>query len=431
MPAWHRGSSSSVRRVTTDAVIEALRNALLADPSNHAVRSHLAELLVGAGRDEEALEEAAKVLAAEPDNIGALRTAATAAAAAGQASRAAGYARLADALAPGDGGESHHGPGDFAMVVPDTAEELLEGWVESEALVEPEIGRLSRATITLSDVGGLADVKRRLELSFLAPMRNPELRVQFGKSLRGGLLLWGPPGCGKTFIARALAGELGANFYEVGLSDVLDMYVGNSERNLSSIFDAARRNRPCVLFFDEIDALGQKRSHLRHGGAALRGVVNQMLAELDGASSDNEGIFVLAASNHPWDVDSALLRPGRLDRTVLVLPPDLEAREAVLRLHLRGRPTESIDFRGLAKATDGLSGADLALACEQAAEAAMEASIESATVRPITQHQLAQAVRSIRPSIGEWLETAKNYAMYGNDSGAYDELAAYLKRRRR
>lgn len=420
-----------MRRVTTDAVIEALRNALLADPSNHAVRSHLAELLVDAGRDEEALEEAAKVLAAEPDNIGALRTAATAAAAAGQASRAAGYARLADALAPGDGGESHHGHGDFAMVVPDTAEELLEGWVESEALVEPEIGRLSRATITLSDVGGLADVKRRLELSFLAPMRNPELRVQFGKSLRGGLLLWGPPGCGKTFIARALAGELGANFYEVGLSDVLDMYVGNSERNLSSIFDAARRNRPCVLFFDEVDALGQKRSHLRHGGAALRGVVNQMLAELDGASSDNEGIFVLAASNHPWDVDSALLRPGRLDRTVLVLPPDLEAREAVLRLHLRGRPTESIDFRGLAKATDGLSGADLALACEQAAEAAMEASIESATVRPITQHQLAQAVRSIRPSIGEWLETAKNYAMYGNDSGAYDELAAYLKRRRR
>ncbi|WP_332644126.1 AAA family ATPase [Aeromicrobium sp.] len=417
--------------MTTDAVIEALRNALLADPSNHAVRSHLAELLVGAGRDEEALEEAAKVLAAEPDNIGALRTAATAAAAAGQASRAAGYARLADALAPGDGGESHHGPGDFAMVVPDTAEELLEGWVESEALVEPEIGRLSQATITLSGVGGLADVKRRLELSFLAPMRNPELRVQFGKSLRGGLLLWGPPGCGKTFIARALAGELGANFYEVGLSDVLDMYVGNSERNLSSIFDAARRNRPCVLFFDEIDALGQKRSHLRHGGAALRGVVNQMLAELDGASSDNEGVFVLAASNHPWDVDSALLRPGRLDRTVLVLPPDLEAREAVLRLHLRGRPTESIDFRGLAKATDGLSGADLALACEQAAEAAMEASIESATVRPITQHQLAQAVRSIRPSIGEWLETAKNYAMYGNDSGAYDELAAYLKRRRR
>jgi SpoVK/Ycf46/Vps4 family AAA+-type ATPase len=262
-------------------------------------------------------------------------------------------------------------------------------------------------------------------------MRNPELREQFGKSLRGGLLLWGPPGCGKTFIARALAGELGASFYEVGLSDVLDMYVGNSERNLSSIFEAARRNRPCLLFFDEIDALGQKRSQLRHGGAAMRGVVNQMLAELDGATSDNEGVFVLAASNHPWDVDSALLRPGRFDRTVLVLPPDADAREVILSVHLRGRPAEPMDLRSLAKSTQGFSGADLALACEQATESAMEASMNSGTVQPITQAQLADAIRSIRPSIGEWMETAKNYALYGNDSGAYDELAAFLKRRRR
>ncbi|MGE5719397.1 MAG: ATP-binding protein, partial [Nocardioidaceae bacterium] len=247
------------------------------------------------------------------------------------------------------------------MVVPDTAEEILESWSDTNALAEPELGTMSSAGITLADVGGLAEVKRRLELSFLAPMRNPELRAQFGKSLRGGLLLWGPPGCGKTFIARALAGELAANFYEVGLSDVLDMYVGSSERNLHSVFDAARRNRPCLLFFDEIDALGQKRSHLRHGGSAMRGVVNQMLAELDGASSDNEGIFVLAASNHPWDVDSALLRPGRFDRTVLVLPPDPGAREAILRFHLRGRPAEPLDLRSLAKSTEGFSGADLAL----------------------------------------------------------------------
>jgi SpoVK/Ycf46/Vps4 family AAA+-type ATPase len=317
------------------------------------------------------------------------------------------------------------------MVVPDTADELFAGWSETEALIEPELGTLSRVDVTLADVGGLKDVKRRLELSFLAPMRNPELRVQFGKSLRGGLLLWGPPGCGKTFIARALAGELGATFYEVGLSDVLDMYIGNSERNLRSIFEAARRNRPCLLFFDEIDALGQKRTNLRHGGTALRGVVNQMLAELDGATSDNEGIFVLAATNHPWDVDSALLRPGRFDRSVLVLPPDVEARTAILGFHLRGRPAEPFDLRPLAKATEGFSGADLALACEQATEAAMEVSMESGTVQPITKRQLTEAIQSIRPSIGEWLETARNYALYSNDSGTYDELATYLKRRRR
>ena len=414
-------------------VIEALRASLAADPTNHAVRAHLAQLLLGDGQAAEALHEAAAVLAAEPDNADALRTAAAAGAATGDRQRASAYARLADAMdtegappVPDPDGADHE-----LATVPDTADELLDGWSDTDALVEPELGTVSPAGVTLEDVGGLVDVKRRLELSFLAPMRNPELREQFGKSLRGGLLLWGPPGCGKTFIARALAGELGANFYEVGLSDVLDMYVGNSERNLRSIFDAARRNRPCLLFFDEIDALGQKRSQLRHGGAAMRGVVNQMLAELDGATSDNEGVFVLAASNHPWDIDSALLRPGRFDRSVLVLPPDRAAREVILSVHLRGRPAEPLDLRSLAKSTEGFSGADLALACEQATESAMERSIDSGTVQPITQGQLSDAVRSIRPSIGEWMETAKNYALYGNDSGAYDELAAYLKRRRR
>jgi SpoVK/Ycf46/Vps4 family AAA+-type ATPase len=419
--------------VTAQRVIEALKEALAADPANHAVRAHLAQLLLDEGLAAEALQEAATVLAAEPDNVGALRTAAAAALATGEQTRAVAYARLADALTRDSAAPAEApGPADRNLAaVPDTADELLDGWSGTDALVEPELGSVSAAGITLADVGGLVDVKRRLELSFLAPMRNPELRAQFGKSLRGGLLLWGPPGCGKTFIARALAGELGASFYEVGLSDVLDMYVGNSERNLSSIFEAARRNRPCLLFFDEIDALGQKRSHLRHGGAAMRGVVNQMLAELDGATSDNEGVFVLAASNHPWDVDSALLRPGRFDRTVLVLPPDADAREVILSVHLRGRPAEPMDLRSLAKSTQGFSGADLALACEQATESAMEASMNSGTVQPITQTQLADAIRSIRPSIGEWMETAKNYALYGNDSGAYDELAAFLKRRPR
>ena len=125
----------------------------------------------------------------------------------------------------------------------------------------------------------MTQVKERLEAAFLAPMRNPELRKLYGKSLRGGLLLYGPPGCGKTFIARAVAGELGARFMAVSFADIIDMFVGQSERNIHELFEIARRNAPCVLFLDEVDAIGQKRSQLRN--TPMRSAVNQLLLELD------------------------------------------------------------------------------------------------------------------------------------------------------
>ena len=443
--------------VSNEAVITALQEALAFDPSNVEVRAHLAGLLHQDGHTGAALAEAGVVLAQQPDHLAALRVAQATTQLQGDSVRAASYARViaaltgraaepgaegvSDGLTPAMGGgarASDHGGAEgaddgrseVAALIPDTADDLLASWEGSAGLVEPDLGHISPAGVTLADVGGMTDVKKRLNQSFLMPMRNPELRAAFGKSLRGGLLLWGPPGCGKTFVARAVAGELGAQFYEVGLADVLDMYVGSSERNLHSIFDTARRNTPCVLFFDELDALGHKRSQLR-GAAVMRGVVNQMLAELDGASTENDGVFVLAATNHPWDVDSALLRPGRFDRSVLVLPPDREAREAIFALHLQGRPTDRIDLRSLATSTEGFSGADAALVCEQATESAMEESMASGVMQPITQRQLVATVGQVRPSIGEWMEAARNYALYSNSSGEYDELNAYFKKRRR
>jgi SpoVK/Ycf46/Vps4 family AAA+-type ATPase len=285
-----------------------------------------------------------------------------------------------------------------------------------------------RAGLTLADVAGLTEVKQRLEAAFLAPMRNPELRRLYGKSLRGGLLLYGPPGCGKTFIARAVAGELGARFIATSFADIIDMFVGQSERNIHELFEAARRNAPCVLFLDEVDALGQKRSQLRH--TPMRSAVNQLLLELDDVSGHNDGVFLLAATNHPWDVDSALRRPGRFDRTLLVLPPDAAAREGVFRYHLKDRPVAGIDLARLARQTDGYSGADIAHICETAAERALMDSVRRAEPRLIGTPDLEEAIAEVKPSLGAWFEVARNVALFANEGGAYDDLVGYLRRRR-
>ena len=287
---------------------------------------------------------------------------------------------------------------------------------------------IESSAVRLADVAGMVEVKKRLQAAFLAPMNNPELRKLYGKSLRGGLLLYGPPGCGKTFIARAIAGELGAQFIAIGLNDVLDMWIGSSERNLHEVFSTARKASPCVIFLDEIDALGHKRSQLRN--SAMRGAVNQLLTELDGVRGSNDGVFVLAATNHPWDVDGALRRPGRFDRTLLVLPPDTPAREGVLRYHLRERPVAGIDIKALAKRTHGYSGADLAHICETAAERALLDSVSTGKPRMIEMRDMVAALEEIKPSIGSWLNTARNVVEFSNVDGTYDELRKYLKQER-
>jgi SpoVK/Ycf46/Vps4 family AAA+-type ATPase len=392
----------------SDPLIDSLRAAVERSPGDVPLRLHLSGLLIGAGEHAEAIRHLGLLLQQDPSSAEALALMGQAlGTSTGDAfDWTAAETELGDVVAPMfvDGSE-----GDGSADIPDAFD-------------------VERVGIRLSDVGGLQEVKDRLEVAFLTPMRNPELRALYGKSLKGGLLLYGPPGCGKTFIAKAVAGELGAGFLHVGLSDVLDMYIGQSEHNLHEIFDIARRRAPCVVFLDEIDAIGQKRSQLRN--SAMRGTVNQLLSELDGAASDNEGVFVLAATNHPWDVDVALRRPGRLDRTILVLPPDLEAREAILRTYLEKRPVTGIDVKKLARATDGYSGADLAHVCDTAAERALMDSARSGTVRMIGMADLEAALKEVHPSVGPWLESARNVALFANASGEYDDLLAYLKKRK-
>lgn len=400
-----------------ESVLRGLEAALAAEPTNVALRLHLAGLLVMGGDPGRALEHAQKVLESRPDDPDALMTARDAARALGDGARADGYERLLRTVVP---------PSDLPPAADDPRGEARVALPADDAPPPPEDEGPERPRITLADVGGLEEVKDRLNAAFLAPLRNPELREYYGKSLRGGLLLYGPPGCGKTYLARAVAGELGASFFAVGLSDVLDMWLGESERRLHEAFELARRSVPCVLFLDEIDALGRKRSQMRH--SAGRSVVNQLLAELDGVQAENEGLFVLAATNHPWDVDTALRRPGRLDRTVLVLPPDEPGRTAILRRALAGRPVEGIDAERLARRTGGYSGADLVHLCEVAAERALQDSVRTGDIRPIQHRDLDAARAEVAPSTRAWFSVAHNYALYANEGGVYDDLLAYVRK---
>ncbi|MER5888927.1 AAA family ATPase [Streptomyces sp. NPDC001941] len=427
-------------------LIRSLRAAVAAAPGDVPLRLHLAELLLAEGKGDEAVAEAAVALQHAPGDAQARALMARAmgmpapgeqpgeqpaeperdAEGPGAYDWQAAEREVRDIVRPRYTAEHEH-DGDGAAEAPLTSDGSGDPG-EAEAWEVEAPG--ARDGVRLADVGGMQDVKDRLEAAFLAPMRNPELRRLFGKSLRGGLLLYGPPGCGKTFIARAVAGELGANFLSISLSDVLDMYIGNSERNIHELFQTARRKAPCVVFLDELDALGAKRSRSHHSG--LRNVVNQLLGELDGIdSAANEGVFLLAATNVPWDVDIALRRPGRLDRTLLVLPPDAPAREAILQYHLRDRPIENVDLGKLVRATEDFSGADLAHVCESAAEAALLDSARSGTVRMINGKDLLVAARQLRPSTDAWFAAARNVAMFANDGGMYDDLVAYLKKKRK
>jgi SpoVK/Ycf46/Vps4 family AAA+-type ATPase len=424
-------------------VLDSLRRAVEAMPDDVPLRLHLATLLLRAGQRDEAIRQVGAVLQRDPGNTAALDLlregpASTEPVRTTDISAERTVVRPpvtgpAEAHGEAAGGRTQHY--DWSQAEDELRDVLPAMFIGGEATDSAAAGLddagaydAEHAGLTLADVAGMTEVKQRLEAAFLAPMRNPELRRLYGKSLRGGLLLYGPPGCGKTFIARAVAGELGARFIAVSFADIIDMFVGQSERNIHELFEIARRNAPCVLFLDEVDAIGQKRSQLRH--TPMRSAVNQLLLELDDIAGQNEGVFLLAATNHPWDVDSALRRPGRFDRTLLVLPPDGPAREGVFRYHLRERPVAGIDLAKLSRQTDGYSGADIAHICETAAERALMDSVRRGEPRMIGTGDLEAAIGEVKPSLGAWFDTARNVALFANEGGTYDDLAAYLRKRR-
>lgn len=421
-----------------DPVVLALR-AAIASRDSVELRVALARHLLEKGDARAALAEYEAGLALVPAHVEALEGAVKAAESAGETAKAAAY-RLAlgarVAAPPPAPPPSSTPPAETVSRDESSSEDSSVSTATREAQERPRLRLVAEGgdvvedeappPLTFKDVGGMDEVKARLERSFLGPLKNPEMYRKFGKKLGAGLILYGPPGCGKTFLARAAAGEIGARFVNVALSDVLDMWFGESEKRLHELFENARRRAPTLVFFDEADALGQRRSELK--GSVGRRVVNQLLAELDGFAGRNEAVFVLAATNHPWDLDPALRRPGRFDRMVFVPPPDATARKKILDLKLHGRPLASaLDLVAMAKRTDGFSGADIESLVETATELAIDASVKGGTEVPIDDAMMKAALADTRGSTRPWFELARNYALYANEGGSYDDLLAHLK----
>ncbi len=278
--------------------------------------------------------------------------------------------------------------------------------------------------LNFSGVGGMEALKEEIRMKIIHPLKHAELFKAYNKKVGGGVLLYGPPGVGKTLISKATAGEIEANFMALGLHQILDMWIGNSEKNMHEIFELARRNAPTVLFFDEVDALAADRRDLRQ--SAGRNLINAFLSEMDGAESDNDGLLIIGATNAPWHIDPAFRRPGRFDRTLFVPPPDEPGRASIIEVMAKDKPIDRLDPRAVAKKTDGFSGADLKAVFDLATEEVLNTAMKTGKVIPLTTADLIKAAGRHRPTTRAWFESAKNYAMYSNQSGLYDDVLHYL-----
>lgn len=406
--------------------IESLRRLLAQAPENSLLRVGLIRRLVSLEQDTEALELALEL---DLDSVKATSDRQIL----GSLFRRAGLADLAARLnddmismlddepetPPTD---EDHDPSGKRRVL-----RLVGGRDAAEQKQAPVRRPEAEPDLTFAEVGGLEEVKKDIHRRIILPFARPSVVRRFRKRAGGGVLVYGPPGCGKTLLARATAGECGAAFVTAHLSEILDPYIGGSEQRLTSIFRTARSSTPSVLFFDEIEALGARRSTSTSSHVAQ--LASHFLSEMDGVDTSNEGVLVLAATNAPWAMDAAFLRPGRFDRMFFVPPPDRAARLRIFEIELQGRlAAGDIDIGALASATSGRSGADIRAVVERASDAAIDATLEVGREVAITQAMLVRAVAETRSTVAEWLTTARNHATYSNDGGRYDDIQDFLER---
>jgi len=278
--------------------------------------------------------------------------------------------------------------------------------------------------INFSSVAGLEDVKENIRKKIVYPLIQPELAHEFDRTVGGGILLYGPPGCGKTYVARATAGECNAAFFNIKLTDVLSGDEAEMQKKLHDIFDRAARSAPSIVFFDEIDAIAGKRAS--ESGSSKR-LVNQLLTEMDGFER-KKGVMIVGATNTPWDIDPALRRPGRFSDLIYIPQPDLGSREEIFRIQARNKPVDgSVSFAELAKLAENYSAADISAVCEEAAAFPWEESLKGGVKRKVSMQDFMQAIGKRKPSLVAWFKLAEKQIEASGEKDVYADLLVDLE----
>ena len=250
--------------------------------------------------------------------------------------------------------------------------------------------------ISFADVAGLEDVKRAITIKMLNPVKYPEKYKMYGKKTGGGVLLYGPPGTGKTMIAKAIANEVGAKFYAVKGSDIVSKWVGDSEKNINSLFEEANKQDRAIIFIDEMDSLIGKRGVDTHNDKR----VNEFLQQIDGFAGRNPNLLLLGATNRPWDIDSAAMRSGRFSQKIYLPLPDADARRFMLKKNMKNVPmAENFDFDKIVEATENYSGADIEELCDRAKYEPLLKSIATDKVVLVTNDDFEEVLEKMPPSV--------------------------------
>lgn len=255
-----------------------------------------------------------------------------------------------------------------------------------------------KPNIRFSDIAGLEDVKEQIRVKMIYPFVHTDKAEKYGIRKGGGILLYGPPGTGKTMLGKAVACELDAPFFLIKPSDILSKWVGESEKNIARLFDETRKYDKAIIFIDEVEAIVPRRREMQH--SVMQRVVPQILAEMDGFEQRKNSLLFLGATNEPWEIDYAMMRPGRLDEKIYVGLPDEPARRAILTINLKNAPlAPDVDLGALARLLDGYSGADIAYLCRKVRETVFLESVEKNTDRPISMSDFQTVLRKMGPSV--------------------------------